>query len=496
DSTIKFTLTKHENSAAFIANACARLTGKAGVCLSTLGPGATNMVTGVADAFLSNVPLIAITGQVGAERAYHPTKQYIDLVQMFKPITKDSFSIKTASRIPVQTRRAFSLACEEKPGPVHLELPEDVMRDKIEGRPVRRSEKHLIHCEPGQADSVRKVFSGSRTPIIFAGPGAIRAGATTELNAFARAWNMPVVHTWYGAGILPYDDPLSLNTVGLRASDTVRGAFFEADLVVLVGYDLPEFSPNYWNVGKQKEVVVIDSVPAETVPNFEPSLQVIGDLRGTLVRLTSGAIPRPNWIAPFKEDLKECIQKCPLDGSPVKPQLAVKAIREVLGRGDICTSDVGAHLIWLAKRYPVFEPNTLLLSNGLIPMGVGVPSAIGAKLVHPEKKVVAVCGDAGFMMSGSELETAKRLGTNFVTVIFDDRDLGLIRTKHQRALGRHFDTSFGNPDFVRFAESFGAKGYRVGSAAELQEALRSALASDELAVIDVPVDYEENKSLF
>ena len=495
DSDIRFTLTKHENSAAFMANTCARLTGDPHVCLSTLGPGATNMVTGVADAYLSYLPLIVLTGQVGAERAYHPQKQYIDLVQMFKPVTKDSFSVRTPSRIPVQIRRAFDLASAEKPGPVHVELPEDLMKGETEGTSIRKPQTHHLRCEPGLVHQARNVLLRSRRPLVFAGPGTIRAGACKQLRDLVHAWQIPVVHTWYGAGIVPYDDPLSLNTVGLRTRDLVRGAFEIADTILLIGYDLPEFAPVFWNVGEKKTVVVIDAVRAETVPSFAPDMQVVGDVGSILQRLASDPKPRENWIGPYREDLQRCVDDCPTDGTPVKPQLVVRAIRNALGKEDICVSDVGAHLIWLAKRYPVYKENTLLLSNGLIPMGVGVPSAIAAKLVHPEKKVVAACGDGGFMMTATELETAQRLGARFVTIVFNDQDLGLIRLKHEKAYGRAYDTSFGNPDFIRFAESFGAKGYRTETGAELEEVLRHALDADELAIIDVPVDYSENKGL-
>lgn len=494
-SDVRFVLTKHENSAAFMAETCAKLTNRPNVCLSTLGPGATNMVTGVADAYLSRVPLIALTGQVGTERAYHPQKQYLDLVDLYRPVTKESFSIRTPTRIATQMRRAFDLAAAERPGPVHIELPEDVMRMEIAGEPVPKAHIHQVLSELESVQKVRDVLTSAERPIIFVGPGVIRNHATEQLRKFARAWNVPVVHSWYGAGIMPYDDELSLNTVGLRTADTVRGAFEMADAVVLVGYDLPEFSPIFWNIGRAKQVAVIDAVPAETSPHFAPQVQLIGNIASILSKLMASAVTKENWTLPYKEDLLHCLDHSPEDGSPVKPQLIVKAIRQALGRSDICVSDVGAHLIWLAKRYPVYKENTLLLSNGLIPMGVGVPSAIASKLMHPERKVVAACGDAGFMMTATELETAKRLGTDFVSVIFNDGDLGLIKYKHEKAYGHAYDTSFRNPDFVKFAEAFGAQGYRVSSAKELEEVLCSSLRDQELAVIDVPVDYSENQGL-
>ena len=495
DSSIEFVLTRNENSAAFIAIACGRLTGRPHVCLSTLGPGATNMVTGVAEAFLSYVPLVAITGQVGADQAFAPRKQYLDLVQLYRPVTKESFSVRSPLRIPAQVRRAFHVASMEKPGPVLMELPEDVMKMQAEGRPLKMGATHHIGCDPSSVRKVMSMLQEARRPMVLAGPGVIRAKATEELRAFSRAWGIPVAHTWHGSGIMPYDDDLSLNTVGLRTKDTVRQLFEEMDTVVLIGYDLPEFLPVFWNIGGSKQIVVIDPAPTDAVPHLDVDVQLVGQIGEVLSKLTTGAARKANWAAGHRESLDQCLNGCPPDTTPVRPQLAVKAIRGALGREDICACDVGAHLIWMAKMYPVYKENTLLLSNGLIPMGIGVPTAIGAKLVQPERKVVAVCGDGGFMMTAADLETAKRLGTNFATVIFNDSGLGLIKYKHRKAYGRYHGADFGNPDFVKFAESFGAKGYRVSTARELGQVLTSSLEDEELAVIDVPIDYSENTNL-
>jgi acetolactate synthase-1/2/3 large subunit len=495
DSDIEFILTKHENSAAFIASTCARLTGRPQVCLSTLGPGATNMMTGVAEAYLSYNPVIALTGQAGAERAYHPHKQYLDLVQMFRPVTKETISVRTTSSIPVHVRRAFDIATAERPGPVHLELPEDVMKQPTEMVPLRRGSVSRLCAELQGLEQVRDLLANSKKPLVLAGAGVIRADATSSLRGFVHRWHVPIVHTWHGAGTVSYDDELSLNTVGLRSSDFMRFAFEEADCLFLVGYDLPEFSPAYWNVGTPKKIVHIDSLPAESSAHYAPDIQLVGEIETILDQLSQGAKPRSNWATQFKEDLDRRMERCPVGETPVKPQLVVRAIRGALGKEDICASDVGAHLVWLAKLYPVYKENTLLLTNGLIPMGIGVPSAIAAKLTFPSKKVVAAVGDAGLMMSFAELETAKRLGLHFVTVVFNDGDLGLIRTKHEKAYGRAYDTGFENPDLVELAKSFGGVGYRAETASDLAEALRRALTDDELAVIDVPVDYSENANL-
>ena len=495
-SGIEFVLTRHENSAAFIALTCSRLTNRPHVCLSTLGPGATNMVTGVAEAFLSYIPLIALTGQVGSDQAFVPRKQHLDLIQLYRPVTKESLSLRAGQDVPSFVRRAFQIAAEEKPGPVHLELPEDAMKAKASGEPLRHARYHQAELDQKAIARAREIISSAKRPLILAGPGVWRGMAGAMLRQFARSWGIPVAHTWHGVGAMPYDDKLSLNTIGMRAKDRVRKAFEQMDVVLLVGFDVPEFQPAFWNIGSPKTVVGLVAAPLEAVPGLNVDLQLVGPLNAMLKKLSANAKRKANWSLEHRQDLMECIDGCPVDSSPVKPQLAVRAIRASLGKSDICTSDVGAHLIWLSKLYPVYKENTLLLTNGLIPMGIGIPSAIGAKLVHPERKVVAVVGDGGLMMSAGELETAKRLHANFVTVVFNDSGLGLIKLKHERAYGRHYGTDFGNPDLVKFAESFGAKGYRAETVAELEDALRQALAGDELALIDVPIDYRENRDLF
>ena len=495
DSNLEFVLTRQENSAAFIASTCARLTNRPHVCLSTLGPGATNMVTGVAEAYLSYVPLVALTGQVGTDQAFVPRKQFLDLGQLYRPVTKASIGVRSAENLPSQVRRAFQMASEERPGPVHLELPEDVMKAETEGAPLAHARPRPARCDEEGVAKVRDLIAASDRPLILAGPGVTRAGAGASLRKLARAWGIPVAHTWHGAGAMPYDDQLSLNTVGLRAKDQVRRAFQEMDLVLLVGYDVPEFLPSYWNIGARKRVVGLVPAPLDAVPGLDVDLQLVGPLDVTLRRIAAKATRKRNWATGHRQDLHACIDGCPRDGAPVKPQLAVRAVRACLGKRDVCTSDVGAHLIWLTKLYPVYRENTLLVSNGLIPMGIGIPSAIGAKLSRPDSKVVAVVGDGGLMMSAAELETARRLGTNFVTVVFNDDGLGLIKLKHEQAYGRYHGTDLGNPDLVRFAESFGARGYRAETAEELEEALGRALRNDELALIDVPIDYRENAHL-
>ncbi|MDH7509315.1 MAG: acetolactate synthase large subunit [Methanomassiliicoccales archaeon] len=495
DSGIEFILTKHEESASLMAEITALLTNEPGVCLSTLGPGATNLVTGIADSYLNYVPLVALTGQVWLERAYPPQKQYIDLVELFKPITKASLSIRASSRIPTVVRNAFDIAAQERPGPVHIELPQDVMGTVAEGEPMQRSPIEISGGDDSAIDIIKEFIESSETPMVLAGRGILRAHAEDEFREFARALNIPVAHTWMGSGLIPFDDPLSLHTVGLRTHDFMRRAFELSDLVITIGYDVLEFQPVFWNVGKKKKIVYIGASYAETAPKFSPDIQLIGNMKKNLSLLTSCGTRKDNWTSELRDQLHRRIFDLPRDESPVKPQLAVRAIRDCLGRKDIIISDVGAHLLWMEKLYQTYAERTLIASNGLLPMGIAVPGAIAAKLVCPERKVVAVCGDGGFLMTSSELETASRLKTPFTTIIFNDGGFGMIKIRQQKNFGRTIGVDFRNPDFVKYAESFGANGYRVSTAKELSEVLANCLRNDELSVIDVHIDYKENVRL-
>ena len=496
DSSIEFILTKHENAAAYMAGYQARLTNQPGVCLSTLGPGATNMVNGVADAFLSNLPLIALCGQAGQARMDPPQKQVVDLVNLYKPVTKESLSVRAPSTVPMLVRKAFDTARRERPGPVMLELPEDIMKQDCAESPVPVCPIVRSRHQSSALSRIAEVLSQADRPLILAGHGIVRADAAKELKAFARSWNIPVAHTWMGSGIVPFDDPLSLNTVGMRNLDTALAAFEKADVVMLAGYDPPEFQPIFWNVGRSKTIVYIGEAPLGYAHNLQANIQVLGGLKYMLKSLFRIGVPKSSWVSEIRDRLWEGANTIYPEGSGMNPKNAVRAVREVMGLGDIVVPDVGAHLIWFARNYPVRRENTLLLPNGLITMGVGVPGALAAKLCRPERDVVAVVGDAGFMMSSAELETAKRVGANFVTVIFNDSGLGLIKVKMKRSYGRDYGCDFSNPDFVRYAESFGVKGYRVDRSEELKETLKMCLKAKELAVIDARVDYSSNDELF
>ena len=496
DSDIELVLTKHEEGASLMAAVTGRLTRRPGVCLSTLGPGATNLVTGVAEAFLSGTPLMALTGQVRRDMARYPRKQYIDLIRMFEPISKLSFSLRDSSIIPQTIAGAFSTAMEERPGPVHIEIPEDVMKEETAGEPFASIEPLRAAAGGDDIDSLREMMKTSEHPMIMAGPGVIRQRAENELRRFSREWNIPVAMTWMGAGIVPFDDPLSLHTVGLRTHDHMLEAFRRSDLVILVGFDVLEFQPVFWNVGAEKKVVHVGPVTLDPKEGIMPDLQVVGDLSITLSEIASSSTTKENWTKELREQLHRNMRKVPDgEGGRVKPQLIVREIRDALDREDIAICDVGAHLLWMMKLYPAYKENTLIASNGLIPMGYAVPGAIAAKLQFPGRKVVAACGDGGFMMTSSEIETAIRIGTPFVAVVFNDSGYGLIETRQTRKFGRTHGVKFENPDLVSYAESFGARGYRATSANELAEILKECLKEDVPCIIDVPVDYSENARL-
>lgn len=495
-SDIEFVLTRHESSAAFMAGMVGRLTRRPGACLTTLGPGASNMVIGVAEAYLGYSPMVAMSGQVRTECQHHPRKQYIDLNAMFRPITKEAIAVRSAARLPDLARRAFDTAAQERPGPVFVELPEDVLKEAVDGAPMPPGRTETLGSDLLGFDRVRKLIEEAERPLVIAGAGVVRGSASDALRCFASQWGIPVAMTWLGAGAMPFDDELSLGTVGLRRADLVRSAFEEADLVILVGFDMIEFEPQYWRIGREKKVVYIGASPCDVVPGPPPDVQIVGSVRKVLTTLCSDPERRPRWFDGVRSSLHERLAALPPEGDgAVKPQHIVRAIRDSLGREDIAVSDVGAHLIWMAQRYPVYKENTMLLSNGLIPMGVGVPWAIAAKLTYPDRKVVASIGDGSFAMTGMELETAKRLGTPFVTVVWNDSRFDLIRIRQERAFGRSTGVDFQNPDLVRFAESLGVEGHRVTSAAELQETLDRCLRDDALALIDVAVDAAENSKL-
>lgn len=495
-SSIHFITTRHEQGAAFMADVYGRLTGRAGVCLATLGPGATNLITGVADANLDGAPLIAITGQVSTHSQHLEAHQYLDLVSMFAPLCKWSTQIVEPETTPEIVRKAFKQAQFEKPGAVHINLPENVAAMPAEGLPLRREPQEGSHASLHSLHQAARLIATATNPIILVGNGAIRAEASEPLIEFATQMRIPVVNTFMGKGLIPYTHPLSLGTVGLQQHDVTQCGLDRADLVIAIGYDLIEYSPKRWNPDGSIPIVHIGATAAEVDRCYLPSVEVVGDIAESLWNLLRrcdrGDRPDPYAIG-LRSVLLEDYQAHVNDASfPLKPQRILYDLRAVLDPEDIVISDVGAHKIWVARNYRCLKPNTCLISNGFAAMGIALPGAIAAKLVYPDRKVVAVMGDGGFLMNCQELETAQRLGLPFVMLIFRDDAYGLIAWKQQRYFGHTSHIEFGNPDFVKLAESFGLKGYRVEAATDLQPILQEALSQPLASIIDCPVDYSEN----
>jgi acetolactate synthase-1/2/3 large subunit len=492
DSSVEFVPVRHEQGGAYIADVYGRLTGHAGVCLGTLGPGAMNLVTAVADAFLDRAPLVALTGQADLERMHKESHQYIDVVEVMRPITKWNARLTDAAIIPEVVRKAFKVAESEKPGATHIELPEDVMGSEVEAEPLPR--RKPVQPEPAARELLRAadLIRGALNPVALAGNGAVRAGAAPALREFVRATGIPVAETFMGKGLVEPDDPKALGSVGLQAGDYKMAGFEDADVVIAIGYDLVEQSPQTWNPSRDKTIVCIDSLPAEIDEYFVPEVELVGDIYHVLSRLSEECrhVPHSGGSHRLREVVLGRFEAAKDDDHfPMQPPRALYEIRRALGRDDILVSDVGLHKLWIGRMFPAYEPNTVLIANGLAGMGFAVPAAIAAKLVHPQRKVVAVNGDGGFMMNCQELETASRLKTPFVSVVWENRQYGSIVWKQDNKFGRHFGVDFTNPDFVQLASSFGLPAWRCESVEDFSRRLTEALDLDVPSLIVVPIDY-------
>ncbi|NJN38308.1 MAG: acetolactate synthase large subunit, partial [Acaryochloridaceae cyanobacterium CSU_3_4] len=495
-SSIQFITTRHEQGAAFMADVYGRLTGRAGVCLSTLGPGATNLMTGVADANLDGAPLVAITGQVGTDRMHIESHQYLDLVAMFNPVTKWNAQIVRPSNTPEIVRRAFKLAQTEKPGAVHIDLPENIAAMSATGHPLKQDNLKRSFASPHNLEQAAEAISQAVNPLILVGNGAIRANASEALTQFATELNIPVANTFMGKGVIRYTHPLALWTVGLQQRDYISCGFDRTDLVIAVGYDLIEFSPKKWNPEGAIPIVHVGAEPAEIDSSYIPITEVVGDLSDSLHELLRRADrsgkPDPYGVSLRPQIRADYEQYAQDDHFPLRPQKLIYDLRHILESEDIIISDVGAHKMWIARHYHCDRPNTCLISNGFAAMGIAIPGALAAKLIYPDRHVLAVTGDGGFMINMQELETALRLGVAFTTIIFNDGGYGLIEWKQQQYYGDTAFVKFGNPDFVRLAESMGLKGYRIDSSADFIPTLKTALAQDVPSIVDCPIDYKEN----
>jgi len=498
---IRFVLTRHEQGAAFMADVYGRLSSYPGVCLATLGPGATNLITGVADAQIDRAPLVAITGQVGLERSHKESHQYIDIVRMFGPVTKWSTRISVAESTPEIVRKAFRLARLEKPGATHIELPEDIAGEDIDTKPLEVRRTSYPKAQEAVVKRALELIKQSKAPIILAGNGVARRQAAGHasveaLRRFVRRSGIGATHTYMAKGVLDPFSQQSLPAAGLQRPGAELAnipQLADADLVIAIGYDLVEWSPSLWNPKRDKVVVHIDSTAAELDGHYQPSVEVVGELDESLTELAERVEERKDrQIRVVNKPLGTPAKDTP---APFPPEQVVAAVREALAPEDIVVSDVGAHKVWLSRLYRTPVPNTVVVSNGLASMGIALPGAIAAKLVFPERKVIAFAGDGGFLMNVQELETAKRVGAAVVCMVLVDDRLGIIEANERRIFGRAFATEFGNPGFVELARAFGIAGFAVPTTRELFPTLRRALDLGEPALVAVPWDYRANERI-
>lgn len=499
---IRPVIVRHEQGAAFMADVYGRLTGKAGVCFSTLGPGATNLITGVADASGDGAPLVAITAQVSTDKMHLTSHQFLDLESLFKPITKRTKMLMSPESVGEIVRLAFKYAESERPGATHICIPEDVAKETVpEGvarKLLRKPVSSKEYADEAILERAEAEIARARRPVILVGHSAVRAGAGAALTAFATKLKIPVVNTMMAKGIISCRNPYSMWTVGIPQEDYANVILERADLVIAVGYDIVEFAPMKWNQDDSHKILHIDSRPAHINKLYQPQAEVVGDISHALEALTQSCDEKeePEWALEIKAAMVSEHESYARDEAfPVKPQKVLYDIRKIMGPDDILISDVGAHKMWISRHYNCYQPNTCLISNGFATMGISLPGAIAAKLISPEKRVLAVTGDGGFMMNCQELETAVRLNIPVVVLILNDGSYGLIKWKQEDRFGSHCLVDFTNPDFAAMAESMNAKGYRLERTQDLIPVLEDAFASGRPCVIDCPVDYSENTKL-
>jgi acetolactate synthase-1/2/3 large subunit len=499
DSPIEFILTRHEQGAAFMAEVHGRLTGEPGVCLGTLGPGATNLITGVADGNMDRAPLVCITGQADVERQHKESHQHMDVVAMMRPVTKWAQSVIHPDNIPEVVRKAFKIAATEKPGACHIELPEDIAERDAATAPIEPERLRRPVPDDKIVDRVFECIRSASRPVILAGNGTIRKRASKQLRRFVETTGIGVLSTFMAKGCVDRDDERCLFTVGLQAKDHVSQVIDAADVIIAIGYDMVEYDPRLWNPGGDKRIVHIDFLPAEVDENYRLEVEVVGDIAHTLWMLNERLARDPlRFDLPQQRAVREAMladfaehADDDTEGS-IRPQKAVWDARQVLGPHDLLLSDVGAHKMWIARYYQCHEPDTCLIPNGFCSMGFALPGAIAASRVLPDRRVLAICGDAGFLMNVQEMETAQRLGSNLVVLVWEDRGYGLIEWKQQTQFGRNTHLSFGNPDFPQLAAAFGWSGHRVERSRELRATLERAFAEPGPSLVAIPIDYREN----
>lgn len=502
DSPIEFVVCRHEQVASFMADMYGRLTGEPGVCISTLGPGATNLITGVASANMDHAPLVAVIGQTNTRRLHKESHQNMDSVSMFRPVSKWVTTVRDAINIPEVVRKAFKVAMLEKQGACVIELPEDIAKEESDlspliafySKPHGGVETHLI-------EQAAYLIESAHTPILLIGNGCVRGDASAQVLDFVEKTGIYATHTFMGKGVLSDRHDHSLYCAGLSLNDIVIDAFRDADLVICLGYDMVEWHPERWDIGASKRIIHIDTQPAEVDLKYGVTLELVGDIAETLEALIARIADDagrvfPHFAAIRKRITEELEAYSNDDGFPVKPQRILSDLRAALGDEDILVSDVGAHKLWIARNYPTYAPNTCIITNGFCSMGFALPGAMMAKKLYPEKNVVAVCGDGGFLMNVQDLITAVRYGIPLTVMIWDDNGYGMIKWKQEMTFCKHNNVDLTNPDFVKLAESFGCKGINVASASDLRPALERAFEEKKVpTIITVPVEYGENLEL-
>jgi len=500
---IKFILTRHEQGAAFMAEIYGRLTGNPAGCLGTLGPGATNLITGVADSNMDRAPMLVLTGQGSTDRLHKESHQIMDVVSMFRPVTKWAATILNADTIPEIIRKAVRIARSEKPGAVHIELPEDIATLETSKRPMTPRRFRRSVPDDKITDQAFAMIAAAKRPVIIAGNGCIRRRASKQLRLFCEKTGIGVVSTFMAKGSVDMDAPYCLYTVGLGNKDLISRAIDDADLVIALGFDMVEYHPQLWNPNGEKTIIHADFLAAEIDEHYHPEIELIGDLAHAMWMLNE----RADAAAPFDFDFANqaaCRKAMASDfveykddetvGS-IRPQKILWDTREVMGPNDILLSDVGAHKMWIARHYQCHEPNTCLIPNGFCSMGFALPGAIAADIVHPDRRILGIAGDAGFLMNVQEMETARRINSNIVMLVWEDNEYGLIAWKQESHFGHHTDLAFGNPDWIKLADSFGWIGHFVSDSADFATTLDSAFEEAGPSLVVVPIDYRENALL-
>lgn len=502
NSKIKFIICRHEQTASFMADMYGRLMGKPAVCLATLGPGATNLLTGIANANMDRVPLIALIGQASTYRLHKESHQNMDAIGMYNSVTKWATSIHQADVIPEVIRKAMKIATGNKPGAVVIELPENIAKAEVNGSPLPIHPEHNAQTiDQKSLDITLKMIQESKKPIMLLGAGCTRENSDAYIRDFVNYTNIYAAATFMGKGVLGSDHLQSLFCVGLGMKDIALKAFDQADLVIAVGYDLVEWSPDRWNHDCDKKIIHIDTLSAEVDNAYMPNVELVGNINEIFTtlnaNLTQAQVKDPTIFKALHEEIeKEIVEHEHDESMPVKPQRSLDDLRASLGPYDILISDVGAHKMWVARQYPTYHSRTCFIYNGFCSMGGSMPGALAAKLAYPEKNVVALCGDGGFMMSIQALPTAIQYNIPIVVVVWEDDFYGLIKWKQEAAYHEYSHVNLVNPDLAQLAKAFGCYAHRLSSPDEMQPLLEQAFKEKEKpTVIIVPIDYSENMKL-